>query len=83
MVQGEGKFEELMVCAQEIAASTAQLVVSSKVKADRHSKSLASVSSASKSVSSATGNVVASAKAASQIIEDKSEHCLKTAAFPN
>ena len=31
VVKGEGKFEQLMVCSQEIAASTTQLVVASKV----------------------------------------------------
>ena len=31
VVKGEGKFEELVVCSQEIAASTTQLVVASKV----------------------------------------------------
>lgn len=31
VVQGRGKFEELMVCSHEIAASTAQLVAASKV----------------------------------------------------
>ena len=31
VVQGRGKFEELMVCSREIAASTAQLVAASKV----------------------------------------------------
>lgn len=31
VVQGKGKFEELMVCSREIAASTAQLVAASKV----------------------------------------------------
>lgn len=34
VVQGKGKFEELMVCSHEIAASTAQLVAASKVQAD-------------------------------------------------
>lgn len=33
VVQGKGKFEELMVCSHEIAASTAQLVAASKVSA--------------------------------------------------
>ena len=33
MVKGEGKFEELVVCSQEIAASTTQLVVAPKVRA--------------------------------------------------
>ena len=32
VVQGKGKFEELMVCSHEIAASTAQLVAASKVQ---------------------------------------------------
>ncbi|XP_067687773.1 huntingtin-interacting protein 1-like isoform X5 [Haliotis asinina] len=71
LVKGEGKFEELMVCAQEIAASTAQLTVASKVKADRGSQGLSELSRASKEVNEATGNVVASAKTASQIVEDK------------
>ena len=30
---GSGKFEEIMVASQEIAASTAQLVIASRVKA--------------------------------------------------
>ncbi|BFZ18726.1 hypothetical protein BsWGS_21765 [Bradybaena similaris] len=71
VVSGKGKFEEIMACAHEIAASTAQLVVSSKVKAERESKNLAALSSASKVVSQATANVVASAKSAAQIVEDQ------------
>jgi len=31
VIQGDGKFEELMVCSHEIAASTAQLVAASRV----------------------------------------------------
>ncbi|CAH1801834.1 unnamed protein product [Owenia fusiformis] len=71
VVNGEGKFEEVMVCAQEIAASTAQLVVASKVKSDKNSANLREVSDASKKVSECTGNVVASAKSGAQLIEDK------------
>ncbi|CAL1534396.1 unnamed protein product [Lymnaea stagnalis] len=71
VVSGKGKFEEIMACAHEIAASTAQLVVSSKVKADRNSQLLAQLSAASKGVNQATGNVVASAKAAAEIVEDQ------------
>merc|ERR550517_1402278 len=33
IVIGEGKFEEMMVASQEIAGSTAQLVIASRVKA--------------------------------------------------
>ena len=33
---GEGKFEEMMVASQEIAGSTAQLVIASRVRAIIH-----------------------------------------------
>lgn len=36
VVQGKGKFEELMVCSHEIAASTAQLVAASKVQRQKN-----------------------------------------------
>ncbi|XP_071179961.1 huntingtin-interacting protein 1-like isoform X14 [Mytilus edulis] len=71
VVRGEGKFEELIVCSNEIAASTAQLVVASKVKADRRSKKLTSLSEASKGVTENTGKVVGSAREGSQIIEER------------
>lgn len=67
---GKGKFEELMVASQEIAAATAQLVVASRVKAERNSQKMQKVSSSSKRVSEATGNVVATAKTCSLLIED-------------
>jgi len=70
-VSGNGKFEELIVCSNEIAASTAQLVVSSRVKAERGSKKMADLSLASKDVSSATGNVVATVKSGSQMVEEQ------------
>ncbi|XP_052799561.1 huntingtin-interacting protein 1-like isoform X2 [Mya arenaria] len=72
VINGEGKLEELIVCSQEIAASTAQLVVSSRVKAKRSSQALTNVQDASKNVSRATGHVVASVKSGVQIIEDQS-----------
>ena len=74
-MKGEGKFEELVVCSQEIAASTTQLVVASKVKADRKSTNLQQLSEASKGVTEATANVVASAKSASQMIDDLGKYC--------
>ncbi|XP_070205634.1 huntingtin-interacting protein 1-like isoform X2 [Littorina saxatilis] len=70
VVQGKGKFEELMACAHEIAASTTQLVVASKVKADRSSDNMRELSRASKAVNNCTASVVASAKSGSQIVED-------------
>jgi len=71
VVSGQGKFEEIMAVAKEIAASTAQLVVSSKVKAERGSVKLSELSSASKCVNQATGKVVASAKSAAEVVEDQ------------
>ncbi|XP_051534940.1 huntingtin-interacting protein 1 isoform X2 [Myxocyprinus asiaticus] len=70
MVQGKGKFEELMVCSHEIAASTAQLVAASKVKADKGSTNLIRLQQASKGVTQATAGVVASTKSGKSQIED-------------
>ncbi|XP_073673581.1 huntingtin-interacting protein 1 isoform X2 [Garra rufa] len=70
VVQGKGKFEELMVCSHEIAASTAQLVAASKVKADKDSSNLSRLKQASKGVTQATAGVVASTKSGKSQIED-------------
>lgn len=66
-----GKYEELIVCSHEIAASTAQLVAASKVKADRGSKKLSSLQQASRHVNEMAANVVASTKTGQDQIEDK------------
>ncbi|XP_048839814.1 huntingtin-interacting protein 1 isoform X1 [Brienomyrus brachyistius] len=71
VVQGNGKFEELMVCSHEIAASTAQLVAASKVKADKDSANLARLQQASRGVTQATAGVVASTKSGKSQIEEK------------
>ncbi|XP_052544739.1 huntingtin-interacting protein 1 isoform X1 [Tympanuchus pallidicinctus] len=71
VVQGKGKFEELMVCSHEIAASTAQLVAASKVKADKDSTNLSKLQQASRSVNQATAGVVASTKSGKSQIEEK------------
>ena len=70
VVSGNGKFEQLVVASQGIAASTAQLVVASRVKADRNSNNLAALSEASREVTQATGGVVATAKSCSQLVEE-------------
>ncbi|XP_058269751.1 huntingtin-interacting protein 1 isoform X2 [Hemibagrus wyckioides] len=70
VVQGKGKFEELMVCSHEIAASTAQLVAASKVKADKDSPNLARLQQASRGVTQATAGVVASTKSGKSQIEE-------------
>ncbi|CAJ0578699.1 unnamed protein product, partial [Mesorhabditis spiculigera] len=61
-VSGTGKLEALIVAAQEIAASTAQLFVSSRVKADRNSHKLSELSTASRDVNQSTAKVVASVR---------------------
>uniref|UniRef100_A0A672HV30 Huntingtin-interacting protein 1-related protein n=1 Tax=Salarias fasciatus TaxID=181472 RepID=A0A672HV30_SALFA len=76
VVQGKGKFEELMVCSHEIAASTAQLVAASKVKADKDSANLHRLQQASRGVTQATATVVASTKSGKSQIEDRGDMTL-------
>ncbi|XP_042343997.1 huntingtin interacting protein 1 related b isoform X2 [Plectropomus leopardus] len=66
-----GKYEELIVCSHEIAASTAQLVAASKVKADRSSKRLSVLQQASRHVNEMAANVVASTRTGQEHLEDK------------
>jgi hypothetical protein len=73
VVTGTGKYEHLIVSAQEIAASVAQLYVSSRVKADRDSKRMAELGVASKSVNTCTASVVATVKSGQQTLSDESK----------
>ncbi|XP_036382489.1 huntingtin interacting protein 1 related b isoform X2 [Megalops cyprinoides] len=66
-----GKYEELIVCSHEIAASTAQLVAASKVKADRSSQKLSALQQASRHVNEMAAKVVASTKTGQEQIEEK------------
>lgn len=66
-----GKFEELIVCSHEIAASTAQLVAASKVKADRNSKKLPVLQQASRHVNEMAAKVVASTKTGQENLDVK------------
>lgn len=76
-VNGEAKHQlDLVVAAQEIAASTAQLVVASRVKAPRSSTNLTALGAASRSVTQATGAVVAIAKDSSQRLEESADNDL-------
>uniref|UniRef100_A0A8D8SUG0 Huntingtin-interacting protein 1 n=1 Tax=Cacopsylla melanoneura TaxID=428564 RepID=A0A8D8SUG0_9HEMI len=69
---GEGvKLERLIVASHGVAASTAQLVVASRVKADRNSGNLAQLSAASREVTHATGSVVATAKTCIHLVDVK------------
>lgn len=70
-VSGETKHKfDIIAAAQEIAASTTQLVVASRVKAPKESKNLVELSGASKTVSQATGAVVATVKDCSSLIDN-------------
>ncbi|CAL8342842.1 unnamed protein product [Lota lota] len=66
-----GKYEELIVCSHEIAASTAQLVAASKVKADRNSRRLTVLQQASRTVNEMAANVVASTRTGLENLEEK------------
>ncbi|XP_053954004.1 huntingtin-interacting protein 1 [Anastrepha ludens] len=64
---------EIIVAAQEIAACTAQLVIASKVKAPKESQKLVDLTKASRDVSQATGQVVATVKDCNQSLEQLQE----------
>lgn len=70
VVSGKGKFEQLVVASQGIAASTVQLVVASRVKADRNSTNLTELSKVSREVTQAIANVVATAKSCNHLVEE-------------
>ncbi|CAD7081102.1 unnamed protein product [Hermetia illucens] len=73
-VSGEVKHHfDIVVAAQEIAACTAQLVVASRVKAPRGSQKLSALMNASRSVTQATGTVVATAKDCTQQLEESDD----------
>lgn len=71
VVLRKGKYEELIVGSHEIAASTAQLVAASKVKADRNSKNLPKLQQCSRHVNEMAANVVASTRSGQEQIEEK------------
>lgn len=64
---------EIIVAAQEIAASTAQLVIASRVKANQDSRNLIDLINASRDVSMATGLVVATVKDGCNKLEYRNE----------
>uniref|UniRef100_A0A671UNL4 Huntingtin interacting protein 1 related n=1 Tax=Sparus aurata TaxID=8175 RepID=A0A671UNL4_SPAAU len=71
-VVGEnGTYEELIACSHEIAASTAQLVAASKVKADRNNKKLHTLQHASRHVNDMAAVVVTSTKHGQRQISDQ------------
>lgn len=74
VVSNGGQLERLVVASQGIAASTAQLVVASRVKASRNSTNMTHLSSASRDVTQATAGVVATAKSCMRLVEDSGKY---------
>ncbi|KAM9735214.1 huntingtin-interacting protein 1-related protein-like [Menidia menidia] len=70
VVGDQGTYEELIACSHEIAASTAQLVAASKVKADRSNRKLHTLQQASRHVNDMAAVVVTSTKHGQQQISD-------------
>ncbi|XP_054613531.1 huntingtin-interacting protein 1-related protein-like [Dunckerocampus dactyliophorus] len=66
-----GTYEELIACSHEIAASTAQLVAASKVKAERGNRKLSTVQQASRHVNDMAAVVVTSTKHGQRQISDQ------------
>ncbi|KAI1729960.1 ANTH domain-containing protein [Ditylenchus destructor] len=71
VIGGTAKYEHLIVAAQEIGASVAQLFVSSRVKADKDSQKMKELGAASKSVNGYTASVVAAVKSGQQSLADE------------
>ncbi|KAI4817072.1 hypothetical protein KUCAC02_009359 [Chaenocephalus aceratus] len=70
VVAEKGAYEELIACSHEIAASTAQLLAASKVKADRNNKKLQTLKQASRHVNDMAAVVVTSTKHGQEKISD-------------
>lgn len=68
VISGTRKLEQLIVCANDVSASTAQLVAASRVKASFASQTQEKLEAASKAVTSACRNLV---KQVQQIIKEK------------
>jgi talin len=76
-VKGISSEEKLISAAQQVASSTAQLVLACKVKADRGSEKMKGLESASRSVRKATDTLIKSAKEAlsEKETEEKNVNC--------
>lgn len=70
-LSGQARYSELAASAHEIAAATTQLVVASRVKANKDSQKLKVLTSAAKQVNLCTSNVVDTARVCAQIIEQE------------
>jgi len=71
VVLGSGKLEEIMAASTDISASTAQLVIASRVKAREGSEAFELLRQASKIVSTSVGTVVATTKSFAVQLEEE------------
>ena len=73
LVKGISSEEKLIAAAQQVASSTAQLVLACKVKADRGSEKMRGLESASRSVRKATDTLIKGAKDAKDAADKEAE----------
>ena len=73
LVKGISSEEKLIGAAQQVASSTAQLVLACKVKADRGSEKMKGLETASRSVRKATDTLIKSAKDAKEAADKEAE----------
>lgn len=70
-MSGRAKFSELAAAAHEVAAATTQLVVASRVKANRDSEKLKILTGVAKQVNQCTSNIVDTARVCAELIEQE------------
>lgn len=70
-LSGQAKFSELAAAAHEIAAATTQLVVASRVKANKDSEKLKILTGVAKQVNQCTSQVVDTARVCAELIEQE------------
>lgn len=72
-MSGAAKFTELAAAAHQVAAATTQLVVASRVKANKDSEKLKNLTNAAKQVNQCTSNVVDASRVCAQLIEEETD----------
>jgi huntingtin interacting protein 1 len=72
-MSGHGKLTELSAAANEIAAANTQLVVASRVKANRDSEKLKLLENAAKQVNQCVSNVVEASRVCAELIDQQAD----------
>lgn len=73
VMSGHGKLTELSAAANEIAAANTQLVVASRVKANRDSEKLKLLENAAKQVNQCVSNVVDASRVCAELIDRQAD----------